>query len=102
SEEHTSELQSRFDLVCRLLLEKKKLGRVRGNWPRLKCRCERFALQSHSRCASSVTHRRASERAMRTPLSAASFPIRSSFLTLAIRKSQFENHSLIMSMLPFM
>src|SRR5699024_11557997 len=27
SEEHTSELQSRFDLVCRLLLEKKKLAR---------------------------------------------------------------------------
>src|SRR5207249_9418830 len=27
SEEHTSELQSRFDLVCRLLLEKKKRGR---------------------------------------------------------------------------
>src|SRR5699024_12710397 len=26
SEEHTSELQSRFDLVCRLLLEKKKIG----------------------------------------------------------------------------
>ena len=26
SEEHTSELQSRFDLVCRLLLEKKKLS----------------------------------------------------------------------------
>src|SRR5206468_5599861 len=26
SEEHTSELQSRSDLVCRLLLEKKKLG----------------------------------------------------------------------------
>src|SRR6266513_5581441 len=26
SEEHTSELQSRFDLVCRLLLEKKKLN----------------------------------------------------------------------------
>src|SRR5207249_11183421 len=25
SEEHTSELQSRFDLVCRLLLEKNKL-----------------------------------------------------------------------------
>src|SRR5207249_5618848 len=44
SEEHTSELQSRFDLVCRLLLEKKKhyrsylnqfmgchIGDVRGN-----------------------------------------------------------------------
>src|SRR5437868_9516480 len=29
SEEHTSELQSRFDLVCRLLLEKKKKG-IRG------------------------------------------------------------------------
>src|SRR5699024_12112975 len=27
SEEHTSELQSRFDLVCRLLLEKKMLIR---------------------------------------------------------------------------
>src|SRR5699024_12211189 len=27
SEEHTSELQSRFDLVCRLLLEKKKSPR---------------------------------------------------------------------------
>src|SRR5438067_11981621 len=26
SEEHTSELQSRFDLVCRLLLEKKNIG----------------------------------------------------------------------------
>src|SRR5438067_3946701 len=28
SEEHTSELQSRFDLVCRLLLEKKKKERM--------------------------------------------------------------------------
>src|SRR5699024_6879476 len=37
SEEHTSELQSRFDLVCRLLLEKKKgeeAGWVSGGgWP---------------------------------------------------------------------
>src|SRR5438067_13095997 len=31
SEEHTSELQSRFDLVCRLLLEKKKKKHDRGN-----------------------------------------------------------------------
>src|SRR2546428_8352738 len=30
SEEHTSELQSRSDLVCRLLLEKKKPGAVHG------------------------------------------------------------------------
>src|SRR5438067_3426266 len=28
SEEHTSELQSRFDLVCRLLLEKKKRSEI--------------------------------------------------------------------------
>src|SRR5699024_11521178 len=31
SEEHTSELQSRFDLVCRLLLEKKKT-RIAVQW----------------------------------------------------------------------
>src|SRR5699024_11739278 len=31
SEEHTSELQSRFDLVCRLLLEKKKKKTANGN-----------------------------------------------------------------------
>src|SRR5712664_4514810 len=33
SEEHTSELQSRSDLVCRLLLEKKKQGR-HSDWSR--------------------------------------------------------------------
>src|SRR5690349_21881871 len=39
SEEHTSELQSRRDLVCRLLLEKKKRTnkarglRLRNRWP---------------------------------------------------------------------
>src|SRR5690554_7547855 len=32
SEEHTSELQSRPHLVCRLLLEKKKLQIARGSW----------------------------------------------------------------------
>src|SRR5258707_11587097 len=32
SEEHTSELQSRQYLVCRLLLEKKKTGRVDDAW----------------------------------------------------------------------
>src|SRR5699024_12380738 len=30
SEEHTSELQSRFDLVCRLLLEKKKYNMLQN------------------------------------------------------------------------
>src|SRR5207249_10860928 len=37
SEEHTSELQSRFDLVCRLLLEKKRAdtaGRTAAEWTR--------------------------------------------------------------------
>src|SRR5438034_2986782 len=31
SEEHTSELQSHSDLVCRLLLEKKKKARIERN-----------------------------------------------------------------------
>src|SRR5690606_41928332 len=33
SEEHTSELQSRENLVCRLLLEKKKSGSAIREWP---------------------------------------------------------------------
>src|SRR2546422_1687561 len=33
SEEHTSELQSRLHLVCRLLLEKKKTTRAAGPYP---------------------------------------------------------------------
>src|SRR5438105_11902466 len=33
SEEHTSELQSRVDLVCRLLLEKKKIRRIHRDEP---------------------------------------------------------------------
>src|SRR5437868_12078418 len=39
SEEHTSELQSRFDLVCRLLLEKKKIyeNLLHCNHKRLHC-----------------------------------------------------------------
>src|SRR2546421_2137155 len=42
SEEHTSELQSRSDLVCRLLLEKKKNTRSR--------------LQSNTRCSFALTN----------------------------------------------
>src|SRR5207249_9266986 len=42
SEEHTSELQSRFDLVCRLLLEKKK----KYSQPLL---CSRLELDRHAR-----------------------------------------------------
>src|SRR5438034_5771286 len=37
SEEHTSELQSHSDIVCRLLLEKKK-RRGRVQWSRACCR----------------------------------------------------------------
>src|SRR5207249_9754461 len=36
SEEHTSELQSRFDLVCRLLLEKKKRTSHPASPPRIR------------------------------------------------------------------
>src|SRR5207302_7686064 len=36
SEEHTSELQSRENLVCRLLLEKKKHGQPLGGLQRLR------------------------------------------------------------------
>src|SRR3989442_2453877 len=35
SEEHTSELQSRPHLVCRLLLEKKKQTRIRSTAPKV-------------------------------------------------------------------
>src|SRR5438067_7213843 len=38
SEEHTSELQSRFDLVCRLLLEKKN----NEKYPPRRQRCRRL------------------------------------------------------------
>src|SRR5437667_6787638 len=37
SEEHTSELQSHHDLVCRLLLEKKKKTKKDSNKPNIKC-----------------------------------------------------------------
>src|SRR5438067_4424901 len=45
SEEHTSELQSRFDLVCRLLLEKKKKKKITST-PR------RRIVRSRRRCCS--------------------------------------------------
>src|SRR2546421_1640126 len=40
SEEHTSELQSRSDLVCRLLLEKKKC--IIGDYPNLRYLVRRY------------------------------------------------------------
>src|SRR5215204_90779 len=51
SEEHTSELQSHSDLVCRLLLEKKKTGKTFATRP--VCRCARRArLIRQKTCAS--------------------------------------------------
>src|SRR5437868_7586757 len=53
SEEHTSELQSRFDLVCRLLLEKKKQTCHCAGWssPRRCCRPRRRTCPGRStRC----------------------------------------------------
>src|SRR5690349_23185686 len=44
SEEHTSELQSRRDLVCRLLLEKKK-----ERFETERCTCEMFSLAAVAR-----------------------------------------------------
>src|SRR5438093_6778107 len=51
SEEHTSELQSLTNLVCRLLLEKKKrrgiAGRIyKGSAPK-SCLCSRTSMQVH-------------------------------------------------------
>src|SRR5207249_7905808 len=50
SEEHTSELQSRFDLVCRLLLEKKKKNLLLRVSPdrRLQCKSPLFDYQRRS------------------------------------------------------
>src|SRR2546430_5066744 len=42
SEEHTSELQSQSNLVCRLLLEKKKRWRTRSSCDRSSCRHHRL------------------------------------------------------------
>src|SRR5256884_4856523 len=44
SEEHTSELQSRLHLVCRLLLEKKKKNIHRTLVSSLSCRCDPLAV----------------------------------------------------------
>src|SRR2546422_7774088 len=47
SEEHTSELQSRLHLVCRLLLEKKKNDR-RSTQAVRSARCQKISLQRYS------------------------------------------------------
>src|SRR5699024_11611141 len=50
SEEHTSELQSRFDLVCRLLLEKKKRSSRRTMLPPELSRRQRLQVDRTPRC----------------------------------------------------
>src|SRR5260221_3860961 len=52
SEEHTSELQSHSDLVCRLLLEKKKKKRLTTDPPRV----------THTRTPEKSTHKRDTTR----------------------------------------
>src|SRR5699024_11496763 len=54
SEEHTSELQSRFDLVCRLLLEKKK--HISRNKTRHGLRWARDIITFNGRCNTGITH----------------------------------------------
>src|SRR5689334_23439732 len=53
SEEHTSELQSQFHLVCRLLLEKKKEARLhvlQGDVGGLRVECPHVPLDHHRCC----------------------------------------------------
>src|SRR5207248_11375158 len=79
SEEHTSELQSPYDLVCRLLLEKKKkhnlrgprLPRRRARGPRPRARSPRATADRLDRAlpAPGPAHRRR-DGALRVPASA--------------------------------
>src|SRR5436305_7671109 len=48
SEEHTSELQSRPHLVCRLLLEKKKIRQRWTCWPHWSSRSDLHRFPSHA------------------------------------------------------
>src|SRR5438067_8296884 len=50
SEEHTSELQSRFDIVCRLLLEKKNVTRLHVSRPRTTATTRYRRRRRHSIC----------------------------------------------------
>src|SRR6266508_2951333 len=73
SEEHTSELQSRGDLVCRLLLEKKKMDRRLHLPPTRRCRSKRCKC-IYAKAA--ALHRRVSSR-----ISPQSAPARRFFFT---------------------
>src|SRR5260370_10108821 len=62
SEEHTSELQSHLNLVCRLLLEKKKRNRLRATT--LQDRPHRFPRKSPRAPAQFEMHARSTQRAL--------------------------------------
>src|SRR5437868_10749976 len=51
SEEHTSELQSRFDLVCRLLLEKKKKKKIENKEHKKKKDISKLKANKHDKKA---------------------------------------------------
>src|SRR5256885_2537553 len=53
SEEHTSELQSPCNLVCRLLLEKKKINLCSGIDIKINCNAY-IAREVHADCATNV------------------------------------------------
>src|SRR2546422_4349566 len=52
SEEHTSELQSRLHLVCRLLLEKKKSSQHTRRLPTARAQAYRPSVDWHHNCLS--------------------------------------------------
>src|SRR5437868_11021673 len=58
SEEHTSELQSRFDLVCRLLLEKKKPTHSVSKARTHPIHQGKMTIHTHAILASSITRKR--------------------------------------------
>src|SRR6478672_10951352 len=66
SEEHTSELQSRSDLVCRLLLEKKKFPSANTSWLAAHFSAQPSKLARMVRSSSSVLAFFSAERACMT------------------------------------
>src|SRR5690242_20944266 len=67
SEEHTSELQSHVNLVCRLLLEKKKIFSG-GRAVKFLQRLPRSALVRHERCVADMEFANRSGRAAVTDI----------------------------------
>src|SRR5260221_165614 len=99
SEEHTSELQSHSDLVCRLLLEKKKksgsLGQSEAGYAVSSVMCARSrgrprSLARRTRWCQSLQHARA--KYTTTPNAMQSFTSR--LRALLVHRAYLERHSL--------